>query len=378
MPSHPVRLIVVLGLGQVVAFASSYYLLGVLADPVADALDVPVAWLFVALTGAFLISAVLSPLAGRWIDEHGGREVLSLSSLAFAAALIVLGLAPHPAIALLAILALGPGMGLGLYSAAFAVLAGVHGKAARGPITAVSLIGAAGGAVGWPASVLLVDALGWRGACLAWAGAHLLLCLPAYRLWLPRRVRTTNPLPGPPVAWDPTLIRLAVLFCGAWFIATALAAHLPRLLERLGLETTTAAAIAGLMGVAAILARAVDLFVFHRAHPVLTARLATLCHPVGALAALGLGTPATFAVALGQGIGNGLLSVASGVLPLVLYGPDRYGERQARMLMPARFVQAAAPALYGLALGHSAALALMLSTAICGVMFAMTLGLKSR
>ena len=378
MPSHPVRLIAVLGLGQVVAFASSYYLLGVLADPVADALDLPVAWLFVALTGAFLISAVLSPLAGRWIDRHGGREVLSLSSLTFAAALILLALAPHPAIALLAVLALGPGMGLGLYSAAFAVLAGVYGKAARGSITAVSLIGAAGGAVGWPASVLLVDTLGWRGACLAWAAAHLLLCLPAYRLWLPRRVRPTSTPPGPPVAWDPTLIRLAVLFCGAWFIATALAAHLPRLLERLGLEATTAAAIAGLMGVAAILARALDLFVFHRAQPVLTARLSMLCHPIGAMAALGLGTPAAFAVALGQGIGNGLLSVASGVLPLVLYGPDRSGERQARMLMPARFVQAAAPALYGLALGHSAALALMLSTAICGVMFAMTLGLRSR
>ncbi|MBU2167042.1 MAG: MFS transporter [Alphaproteobacteria bacterium] len=378
MPSHPVRLIAVLGLGQVVAFASSYYLLGVLADPVADALDLPVAWLFVALTGAFLISAVLSPLAGRWIDEHGGREVLSLSSLAFAAALMLLGLSPHPAIALLAILALGPGMGLGLYSAAFAVLAGVHGQAARGSITAVSLIGAAGGALGWPVSALLVESLGWRGACMVWAAAHLLLCLPAYRVWLPRRVRAPGALPGVPVAWDPTLIRLAVLFCGAWFIATALAAHLPRLLERLGFEATTAAAVAGLMGTAAIVVRAVDLFVFHRAHPVLTARLATLCHPVGAMAALVLGTPAAFAVALGQGIGNGLLSVASGVLPLVLCGPDRYGERQARMLMPARFVQAAAPALYGLALERSAALALVLSTAICGVMFAMTFGLKPR
>ena len=83
-------------------------------------------------------------------------------------------------------------------------------------------------------------------------------------------------------------------------------------------------------------------------------------------------------MALGQGVGNGLLSVASGVLPLVLYGPDRYGERQARMLMPARFVQAAAPALYGVALGHSAALALMLSTGSCGVMFAMTFGLRPR
>lgn len=378
MPRHSLPLILVLGLGQIVAFASSYYLLGVLADPMAADLDMDTALPFVALSGAFLLSALVSPFAGRWIDRRGGRDVLSLSSLAFASTLALMGLSPHPAFTLIAVLGLGLGMGMGLYGAAFAVLAATYGTAARGPITAVSLMGAAGGALGWPLTSLLLQAFDWRMACLAWAGLHLLACLPAYRLGLPSQRPAPAAKAVARVNWDPTLVRLAVLFCGAWFIATALAAHLPRLLQRLGLETAEAASLAGLMGLAALAARLADLVLLRRAQPVLTARLATLAHPIGAFIALAGGRAAAFALPLVQGIGNGLLSVASGVLPLSLYGPDRYGERQALMLMPARFVQAAAPALYGLALDRSTGLALGLSGLICGVMFLTSFGLRSR
>ncbi|WP_414590237.1 hypothetical protein, partial [Scytonema sp. PCC 10023] len=59
-----VRMIVlVLGLGQAVAFASSYYLLGVMADPAAAALGIGTGPVFLALSGAFLVSAVLTPYA---------------------------------------------------------------------------------------------------------------------------------------------------------------------------------------------------------------------------------------------------------------------------------------------------------------------------
>jgi hypothetical protein len=70
--------------------------------------------------------------------------------------------------------------------------------------------------------------------------------------------------------------------------------------------------------------------------------------------------------------------VASGVLPLHLFGRENYGARQALMLTPARFVQAAAPALYGVVLDHSAGLALLVSSGVCLVMFAMTFGLRQR
>ena len=83
-------------------------------------------------------------------------------------------------------------------------------------------------------------------------------------------------------------------------------------------------------------------------------------------------------MALEQGAGDGLLAVASAVLPLHLFGRESYGARQALMLTPARFVQAAAPALYGVVLDRSAGLAMLLSSGVCLVIFAMTFGLRRK
>jgi len=80
-------------------------------------------------------------------------------------------------------------------------------------------------------------------------------------------------------------------------------------------------------------------------------------------------------MALGQGAGNGMLTVAKGVLPLRLYGSENYAYRSALLSRPAQFAQIAGPAIYGQALERSATLALAGSSALCLVMFAMTFGL---
>ena len=93
------RLIVpVLGLGMIVSFASSYYLMGVLAEPLAAGVGTGPGVVFTALSGAFLVSAALSPFGGRWIDRRGGREVLSAAAVTFALALTLLGLAREPVV----------------------------------------------------------------------------------------------------------------------------------------------------------------------------------------------------------------------------------------------------------------------------------------
>lgn len=373
------RLIVpVLGLGMIVSFASSYYLLGVLAEPLAAGVGTTPGVVFAALSGAFLVSAALSPFGGRWIDRRGGREALSAAAMIFALGLGLLGLAREPVAMVAGVLTLGAGMGVGLYGPAYAVLVALHGEGAKKPITAVSLLGAFGGALGWPLTLLMIETLGWRGACFVWAGAHLLLCLPLYAAVLPDGRTGGRPPSAGRVRWDGAMIRLAVLFAGAWWVATAMSAHLPRLLIRLGLSAAEAALAAGLMAGAAIAVRLIALAAPGKGSPVAAARAATLLHPLGALAAFVGGPGAAGAVALGQGAGNGLLSVASGVLPLHLFGRENYGVRQALVLTPARFLQAAAPALYGVALDRSAGLALLLSSGVCLVMFAMTFGLRAR
>lgn len=377
MSLHARLIVPVLGLGQVVAFASSYYLLGILADPMAQALRLAPSALFTALSAAFLISAALSPAAGRWIERSGGRRVQAWAHLAFAAALLTMALSPSAIVLIVGVAALGFGMAIGLYGTAFAVLVELHGAAARRSITAVSLIGALGGGLGWPVSRLIIEAWDWRVACAVWALAHLALCLPLTLTVLPRRHSPTTPRAAlEPIRWDRRMVQIAAVFAGGWMVSTAMGAHLPRLLGQLGLGAEQAAWAAGLMAASAIGARLFELLVLHRSHPVATVRLACLFHPLGAALAAWGGTRLVPLLAVGQGAGNGLLSVASGVLPLHVFGPERYAVRQAMILTPARYLQAAAPAAYALAIDVSPGVALAASSAVCLAMCALTFGLR--
>ncbi|WP_439472667.1 MFS transporter [Brevundimonas sp.] len=372
------RLIVpVLGLGQIVAFASSYYLLGILADPMARAFDLPPTRVFAALSVAFLVSAVLTPFAGRWIERRGGRRVQAVAHVAFAAALLLMATASAPWMLLAGVTALGLGMATGLYGTAFAILVEIHGAAARRPITAVSLLGALGGGLGWPINRLLVETWDWRVACVVWALTHLVVCLPLTLFILPSRrsQSVAQASVATPIRWDRRMIQIAGVFAGGWMVSAAMGAHLPRLLADLGLTPARAAWAAGLMAASAVGARLFDLVLLHRSHPVLTVRIASLFHPAGAaLAWLGGARLAPF-LAVGQGMGNGFLSVASGVLPLHVFGPDRYAVRQALVLTPARYLQALAPAAYALAIEVSPPAALAASSLLCLGVFALTLGL---
>ena len=49
----------------------------------------------------------------------------------------------------------GVGMAMGLYDPAFATLTGLYGRAARGPITGITLIAGFASTVGWPLSAFL-------------------------------------------------------------------------------------------------------------------------------------------------------------------------------------------------------------------------------
>src|SRR5207302_3634595 len=70
----------------------------------------------------------------------------------------------------------------------------------------------------------------------------------------------------------------------------------------------------------------------------------------GAIAVLLLGAPAAPLLSVGQGAGNGILLASTGVLPLAIFGKQGYASRNARILLPARLIQSAGPAIYGFAL----------------------------
>jgi hypothetical protein len=85
--------IVALGISQTLAWASSYYLPAVLADPIASRLGIPRASVFAAFSISLLIAAFAGPRVGRAIDRRGGRGVLAVSNIVFAVGLVGLSAA---------------------------------------------------------------------------------------------------------------------------------------------------------------------------------------------------------------------------------------------------------------------------------------------
>jgi predicted MFS family arabinose efflux permease len=368
--------VLALGSAQTLAWGSSYYLPAVLATPIARDLGVAPATVFAAFSAALLVSAALGPHAGRAIDRWGGRFFLAGTNVVFAAGLAALSLAHGPWSLFLAWAVLGVGMGSGLYEAAFAALVRLYGTGSRGAITGITLIAGFASTVGWPLSALLESHFGWRGACLGWAALHLVVGIPL-NLSLPR----AGPPPAAPApagaaapatrqATQRAAVLLAIAFASTWFISTAMAAHLPRLLQAFGVTLAVAVGIGALIGPAQVAGRLLEFGWLRRVHPMLSARLAALLHPLGALTLAVFGGPAAAVFAVLHGAGNGILTIAKGTLPLVLFGPAGYGHRQGWLMVPARIAQALAPWLFGLLLDRWGAQALWVSAAIGLVAFA--------
>ena len=384
-----------LGSAQTLSWASSYYLPAVLAAPMARDLGVSTPTVFAAFSLALIVSAAVGPAAGRLIDKRGGRPVLLFTNGLFALALVALALAPGPAAMFAAWALMGVAMGSGLYEAAFAALVRLHGSGSRNAITGITLIAGFASTVGWPLSAVMETAWGWRGACLGWAALHLLIGLPLNAL-LPRAAEAeaapsvAHPAPagdaerpaaqagdsGTPSASLRTAVLLSAVFALVWFVSTAMATHLIALLQAGGVSLAAAVAVGALVGPAQVAGRLLEFGFLRRLHPLLSARLAALTHPLGVGVLMVLGPPAAAAFALLHGAGNGIMTIAKGTLPLALFGPLGYGARQGWMMMPARVAQALAPVLFGLALEHMGAAALWVSAAMGLAAFAALMAVR--
>lgn len=381
MRPHRATTVISLGLAQTLAWASSYYLPAMLAQPMARSLGLTAPDIFAAFSGALVVSALVGPRAGRLIDRHGGRLVLAGTSLLFACGLALMAMSTGLTGLLLAWGLMGIAMGSGLYEAAFATLVRLHRLESRQMITGITLIAGFASTIGWPLSAWLATQWGWREACWTWAALHVLLGLPL-NLSLPPAtdepgsplssagaVNTDAPAPASGTGLG-AVLALSFVFAATWFTSTAMAAHFPRLLQGFGIGVTGAVAIAALIGPSQVAARLFEFGLLRRVHPLLSARLATLAHPLGALGLLLLGAPAGAAFGLLHGAGNGVLTIAKGTLPLVLFGAQGYGHRQGLLMLPARIAQAFAPWLFGLALDRWQGQALWLTTALGVLAFA--------
>jgi MFS family permease len=300
----------------------------------------------------------------------------------FAAGLALLGFANSELELYLSWFVIGLGMAGGLYESAFSTLVRIYGQDARSAITGITLIAGFASTVGWPLSGWILSYWGWREACWTWALLHLLLALPLNLAidWLSDvkhsviayesqglETNSNTPIDSSKEEKAPTLkqaLLLSFVFSATWFTSTAMASHWPRMLEATGVSLVAAIAIGAIIGPAQVIARILEFGILRKMHPLFSARLASMAHPIGVLMMAIFGPVVAPVFAFLHGAGNGVLTIAKGTLPLALFGSSGYGYRQGWIMFPARISSAFAPWVFGLALTHWGAGALGLTSAL--------------
>jgi MFS family permease len=276
----PDRRIVVTALGvtQILAWGSTFYLLGVLANPIVRDTGWDYDWVISGVSAGLLMAGVVSPRVGRAIGKWGGRRALALSTVLLAAGLLLLGASRSIPWYLAAWLLVGAGMGSGLTDAAFSTLGSIYGDDARSPITSLTLFAGFASTVSWPLSAYLVEHLGWRGACF-FAAIQIGVALPILLLALPRHSFIAPPRDDDEGARSYARLApgelsifalLAVVLTLSAAILSMVGVHLLPLLQARGLELSAAVGLGAIVGPSQVGARIVEMLAGRRYHPIWT------------------------------------------------------------------------------------------------------------
>lgn len=358
-------LVAVLAVTETVSYGVLMYAFPVFLAP----MQAELGWSRTAITGAFSLASLVAGFAaipaGRWVDRHGPRGLMTAGSVA--AALLLLAWSAVDSLA--AFYALWAGLGLAmaavLYEPAFAVLASWFHRLRGRALTVLTFVAGFASVIFVPLATWLVEAYEWRQA-LVWLALILAAAtiLP-HALLLRRRPHdlglhpdggpgmdddaggASPVLPSVPaeVALHAASFRwLTACFALASFTTTALMVHLiPLLLER-GYAPAFAGAAMGAVGLAALPGRLVFTPLGGRWPRAAVTASIFLLQALGVAALLAGGGKAwVWACVALFGAGFGAISPARAALIAEFYGPLEYGRISGVLAVFVALARAAAP-----------------------------------
>ena len=351
--SGPWRAIPVLGPTQILAWGALFYPPVLVMPLIAAERDWSLAFCMGGFSLGLLMAGLVAPAIGGMIDRYGGHWVMAAGALVGALGLAAIASTADRANFLAGWMAVGVAMAASLYDPAFATLGRIFGSEARRPITILTFIGGFASTVSWPATYVLIEWLGWKGAYLVYATLLAFVAAPLLAFALPRERFKAQPLkpgevPVPPKtlpARGLVFLFVIVAFTAYAFIPSAMSAHLLAIFDRLDIDYKVGVILGALFGPAQVLARLAEFLYGRDIHPLLIARFAV------ALTVAGLGLIFVFGVNLWVatafvimfGVSNGLMTIARGTVPLVLFGSGGSGKIVGRIAGPSMVMQAAAP-----------------------------------
>ena len=352
-----------LGITQIIGWGTTYYALGALSQDIAHSMGWSKTLIFGAFSAALLVSGLISRRAGRFVDQHGGRRLMMLGSALSALGLVIIGLLPHPSTYIAGWLVLGVAMRLATYDAAFASLAQIARGNARRAISYLTLFGGLASTVFWPASHFLSEWIGWSGTLLAYAALHLVVCLPIHATVLREangdtatEAEAETPDPQMPLRGQErrqAMALFAAVLALNGLVFSAISAHVVPLFEGLGFMGAEAVTMAALIGPSQVASRIGEILLGGKLKAVQLGLIAFGLLPVALaiFAGGGFGWQSALVFAVLYGASNGLVTIAKGAVPLVLFGRKGYGEVLGILSAPNLVLNAMAPLLFSLLLG---------------------------
>lgn len=352
------------GGNQLINWGISFYMPGTFARAIAQDTGWSSAHIYLGLTLAMLMMALLSPWVARLLAHFGGQRVVVCGTLLIAVGCLLMSVIHTLFGWYIAWLITGIGMRLALYDGLFAALINLYGQRARVTISRVTLAGGLASALFWPLGAALLTVTDWRGALLVYGllgivSALLLMRLPNQKL---------PPVPARRAASASahdrrTGLLYAALIALVTFISNGTSTHLPEFIAAHGLPV----AVGMLWGVGQTGARFLEVASGSALTPIKLTLLTTFFIPLCFV--LGMSsTHITWAAGgfvLGYGAINGLTTVFKATLPLQLFAAEEYARRTGVLLIPAQVLAAASPFAYAW-LNHRLGIngSLMLSAAL--------------
>ena len=349
----PILAVIALGVTQIIGYGTLYYSFSILAPDMTKHFAWSGEWVFGALSAALLVGGLTAPWLGALFDRIGTAKVMAAGSLAAAASLSICAFAPNRAVYVGALVAIEVSANLVQYGAAFALLVQIRPEAASRSITYLTLIAGFASTIFWPITTALHAYLSWQNVYLIFAALNLVVCLPLHA-WLSfqgagSRANMSSVAPRVEGILPSAHRRLgfAIVVTGFSMMSLASSAvlvHLVPLFSGLGLGAT-AALVGTLFGPSQVSSRLINMIFGKGLPPLYLAVLAAMLIPAGVIVLLlsAPSVPGAMAFAIIFGMGNGLLSIVTGTLPLHLFGSEGYGKLQGKITSARLILSALAP-----------------------------------
>jgi MFS family permease len=273
-----------------------------------------------------------------------------------------------------------------LSTGTYILLNEIAGRDAKSAIGALMLVTGLSSSIFWPTTAFLSGLAGWRGTCLIYAAAMVVVCVPLYVFGVPRRRRTRDGHAAQTTAGHVSsvprstfnLVVTAIALNA--FVAFGLSAVFIELLRAEGLSPSEAIAFGSMLGVVQVGARGIDFLGGGRWDGITTGLVAGAALPL-AMLLLMMSEGAYWAVAtfiLLYGAGSGALAVARATIPLVFYDQAEFAKAMSLIALPLNLASAIAPPILAGLLTQFGGRGVLGVTIVCSCAYLSILALLGR